>query len=240
MLPVPENPFMYVTATNEAQLRVSAQAYDRISAWISQELRAEAYNGLVAAVLYTLVWVAANIFVLVLLSAIISWFLPRQGTLGLAPLLALGVMCAAYPVQYFTYRSTQHRVKLHSGTVILPRGHRKPDAQLTPGDPADQITNALVQFTAFPAWLAAQALHHALAPTRAGRADTGTMARVLVVLLERGQRVSLFDIEDALGTKRLAATLNLLVHMQGVLVWQTDFPAISINDDLRAKLTQFL
>jgi citrate lyase beta subunit len=94
--------------------------------------------------------------------------------------------------------------------------------------------------TAFPAWLLAQALHYTFAPLRAARADNDAIAHILVYLLEASRRTSLFDIEDAVPIRNAAAALNLMVHMQGVLVWQSDFPAISINDDLRAKLAQLI
>jgi citrate lyase beta subunit len=75
---------------------------------------------------------------------------------------------------------------------------------------------------------------------RAARADNDAIGRILVHLLEVGRRSTLFDVEDAVRLKNTAAALNLLVHMQGVLVWQSDFPAISINDDLRDKLAQLI
>ncbi len=231
---------MQSVSQSEVRLQVSAQAYERIAAWVGNELRDDARSGVIAAALYGVIWVGANIFMLVVLTVVIARFLPSSRAVGLAPLLAVGILIAAYPIQYFSYRRTQQRVKLRSGTVVLPRGLQKPEAALTPGDTADQFINALIQLTAFPAWVASQAILHAIAPARAARADTMAMARAFLVLLESSRRVSFFDLEDALKSPRLAAALSLLVQMRGVLVWQADFPALSINDDLRANLKQLL
>jgi hypothetical protein len=231
---------MHYAATNEATLQLSGGSYERVAAWVANELREEAYNGIVAAVLFCFAWLAANVFMIVLLSAIFVQFLRFSGGLGLAPILAIAVLGAAYPLQYFAYRRTQNRVKLRTGIVTLPQAEKQSEPMMQQSDPWDGIADALINLTAFPAWLAGSALRYSLAPMRASRADNHAIGRVLLYLLETGRRASLFDVEDAVPLKNTAAALNLVVHMQGVLVWQSDFPAISINDDLRDKLAQLI
>jgi hypothetical protein len=171
--------------------------------------------------------IGANLAIVLILSV----YSPLPGLIGSAiGVLLLGL---TYPVYFVVSHRKVGSVKLRSGVVSLPR--RRLDEE-----PSDLAEAFMWPLLTLPAWLAGQAIHHGLTPMRVARVDVPVMARAFVCLLEHGKRMSLFDLEDSLQEPNLAASIRVIVHMRGVLTWDADFPAISINDDLRDKLAQLI
>lgn len=226
-----------MTATErELELRVSNAAYGRISDWLRGDLRDSARSGVFAAVYLAGASLLAS-FVLFMLLFYLQITFFRYYASEAALILPAVVIAAMYPAYFFWGRQPYRRVELDSGEVRIPVQFSRPLALVETSDTAD---TAWRDWMFFPAWLTAKAIHQAQAPMRAARADTRGMARLLVHLLERNRRVSLHDLENELRLPNTAALLNSLTEIDGVLFFHADFPAVSLNDDLRRKVMSFL
>lgn len=224
-------------AENEPELRVSNAAFQRVSDWLAGELRDNARHGLVAAGLLTVGAIASNLILYFLLLGLALWIFGRYA--GAWSLIGPALLLAAmYPACFKWGRDHYRRVHLNSGEVRIPVQFSKPLALVETSDNQDAATWSDWLF--FPAWLTGKAVHQFLAPTRAAKADTNAMARILVHLIEQGRRVSLHDLESELRLSNAAAALNALAEIDGVLYFHADYPAVTLNDDLRRRVMSFL
>jgi hypothetical protein len=225
-----------MTATErELELRVSNATYQRVSDWLGEELRDNARHGLIGAGFVAIAAVIANAVLYFLLVSLEFWLLGHR--MGASTFVWPALLLAAmYPAYFFWGRQPYRRVALDSGEVRIPMRFDKPIPLAGSSDGDFPLRDWLF----FPAWLSAKAIRQALTPMRAARADTLAMARILVYLLERNRRVSLHDLENELRLPDTAALLNSLTEIDGVLFFHADFPAVSLNDDLRQKVASFL
>jgi hypothetical protein len=229
---------------NGVELRISGAARARIENWLRDEMLSVTFHGLIGAVFLALLALAATIFVYIMLVAIaLRLFIRAGGEAG--AILALGlpvvVLVAMHPVYLFWGRPRAFEVPLKEGIVFVPNDGLREIGKL----PEDRVEfafewRAVVDYLMFPAWLAHNAVQQVLMSLEARRADTGTMTGVLVLLIHLDRRVSLFDIEDAMPTPKLAHALNALRNLDGILLWRRDFASISMNDELRAKLVEMV
>lgn len=226
---------------NEPELRITLSAMERTRGWLDEQMRDHARHGVVTALVLVLFGLIANfvVFVSVLFLAlhlVPHWF-ETELTLSALALLVLFLM---YPAYIFGGRPGSRSFKLNRGTVTLAAEVYEPPEFLPGSEVVTRSWRPLVDYCTFPAWLLHKALRNAKAPLTAKRADTETMARVLLLLLRERRRLSIHDIEDAMPTPGMAAAINALVHVRGVLVFHADYPALGLNDELQQTLRAML
>jgi hypothetical protein len=229
---------------NEAELRISRAATERIETWVKRELRSHARHGLIAAGVFVLLALLANTavyFVLVVTS--FKWVFHNVGLGGMtiSALAALGLLAAMYPTYFIWRRPAISRTALASGVVKLPVQKHEASALVPTGDTNELSTERWqADFVLFPAWLAHMAVQHVVAPWQAWRADASMVARVLIALLIEHRRMDLHELEAGLPGEPVAAAVNVVRHIDGVLFWHRSDVSVSMNTDLRRTLAAMI
>lgn len=229
---------------NEAELRISRAAHERIEVWVRRTLKSHARHGLIAAMLFAALAVFANGAVYAaLLIAIYRESLRAVGSEGMtaAALIALGLLAVMYPAYFFFHRQPVSRTKLASGVVKLPVDKHETLA-LVPTDETSELNTFRwrVDFVLFPAWLTHMAVQHAIAPWQAWRADAPMVARVLTTLLIKHRRTDLLELEAELAGQPVAAAVNAARHIDGMLFWHRSEVSVSMNTELRQTLAAMI
>lgn len=147
----------------------------------------------------------------------------------------LGIVLASFPWQYLRWRGRQTAVSLHGGGLAVDDDRHRP-VFLIPTAEARESDWDLADILMFPATLAGMAIQHLAAARRLATCDRALVARVLTVLARQGRRMSVYDVEMAIGDAGLPGALRALRHIPGVLWWTRDTVAVSINDDLQAEI----
>jgi hypothetical protein len=224
----------------EIELRISRAAQDRIAVWVQRELSSHARHGLIAAALFVLLALLANVAVyFALLFTLYKWLF-RTSTgdpMTLAALVPLGLLGLIYPVYFIWHRPPVSRTLVTGGCVRIPVDKQQALALVSTGESSELNTDRWrADFLLFPAWLTHMAVQHIAAPLQAMRANADSVARVLTTLLIVHRRIGLYELDDRVQDAQLARALAALRHLPGVIFWHRDEVSVSLNQELRQTL----
>jgi hypothetical protein len=218
----------------EPRVALTYGQLERLRDWLRGQLKARRRDELIAVGVYVVLTLVANVLALVLAFALVAYTLGRvivrlsDGTGAL--LLPVLLVLAAYPIYWFMHRKPVLEAELTHGRLRL--SSRRLEAV---GASTGSFEYELLLF---PAWTLGQAISHGLRLWHIGRGDTWAMTRVLAHLYAANCRVTVHDLDMALGEPGLATAIRALEDQPGLLFYTGDHLSLSLNDELAATVAQ--
>lgn len=225
------------------------RAERNVALWLKERLGGEVRGHLIATAVLaplTILTTLGTAFGLGVLALAVVGRPMRHATRGVEGMemlwlgcMALGLLLvlAGFPYQFMRWRKRQTVVSLHGGGLQVDDDRHRP-VFLVPTADAQESDWDFTDILLFPATLGGMATQHLMAARQLAACNQALMAKVLITLAHAGRRMTVHDVEVAIGDARLPAALAALRHWPGVLWWTRDTVSVSLNDDLRAEIAR--
>jgi hypothetical protein len=203
--------------------------------WLEDEIAKKRVSGRWTLISLIYITAIAQVIALILAVYVMIWI---AGAWAVLTNISIVVLAAAVAdAAYFAfYRYRLHRTPMKSGVFMWERSRFGNRSMSDHEHLYVWFIDEILRWLMFPAYLLELTWDYAVRLKRLRNFNCNLGARVLILLAQSPRRVSIYDIEDELHADDLAATLNSLRHLPGVMLRTSEFVALAVNDELRAEV----